>query len=114
MDKAKLLDQIGLPEDEVELEGIGTVRVRALSRYEILLANKGVADDDVVTMEQNMLAMAMLDPQMTKADIGKWQKISPIGQMQAVVAKVNELSGVGEGVQKEAYKSIREDAQPGV
>lgn len=107
MDKAKLLNQGTLKEEDVEIPGVGTVRVRALSRYEIMLAGK-TTGDDAMAMEQAMLAMAMVDPKMTKAEIAQWQKASPIGQMQAVVYKVNELSGVNKDSQKEAYKSLRD------
>lgn len=107
MDKTKLLNQGTLAEEDVEIPDVGTIRVRALSRYEIMLAGK-TTGDDAMAMEQAMLAMAMVDPKMTKAEIAQWQKVSPIGQMQAVVHKVNELSGVNKESQKEAYKSLRD------
>jgi hypothetical protein len=113
MDKEALLKQSSLPEDDVELDGVGTVRVRALSRYEIMLAGK-TAGDDPLAMEQTMISMAMVDPKLTKGEVERWQKISPIGQMQAVTTRINELSGVGNDAQKEAYKSLRDDAEPGV
>lgn len=109
-DKAQLLNQATLPEADVELDGVGTVRVRALSRYEIMLAGKSTGDDPLA-MEQMMLSMAMVDPKLTKAEVEQWQKVSPIGQMQAVAGKINELSGVGESVQKEAYKSFRDEPE---
>lgn len=105
-DKARLFDQLGLPEADVELDGVGTVRVRALSRYEILLAGKGADENDVLAIEQAMLSMAMISPRMSKTDVEKWQKASPIGQIQRVTTKVNELSGVGQNSGKDAYKSV--------
>jgi hypothetical protein len=113
-DKARLFDQLGLPEADVELDGVGTVRVRALSRYEILLAGKGKDENDVLAIEQAMLSMAMVSPQVSKADVEKWQKASPIGQIQRVTTKVNELSGVGQNSGKDAYKSVRGEPEPGV
>jgi hypothetical protein len=113
-DKARLFDQLGLPEADVELDGVGTVRVRALSRYEILLAGKGKDENDVLAIEQAMLSMAMVSPRMNKADVERWQKASPIGQIQRVTSKVNELSGVGQNSGKDAYKSVRGEPEPGV
>jgi hypothetical protein len=111
VDKAKLLNQSGLRQEEVEIEGLDEpITVRALSRHEIMLAGK-MTGDDALEMEQLMLSWAMVDPKLTKKEVELWQKNSPLGQMQAVILKVNELSGVGEGVQKAAYKSLREDSE---
>ncbi len=105
MDKSQLTAQT-LPAGTVDLDGVGTVHVRGLSRFELLLAGK-VGGDDVALMERKMLSMAMVDPEMTEKDVEAWQKNSPAGQIAPVVAKVNELSGVGQAASKEAYKSLR-------
>lgn len=104
MDKSALLTE-RLPRGEVEIEGVGQVTVRGLSRYELLLAGKGVADGDVVRVEQRMVAMGMVDPPMSEDDVAAWQKASPAGEIMPVVNKINELSGVGKEFQKNAYKS---------
>jgi hypothetical protein len=111
MDKNALLTE-RLPRGEVEIPGVGAVTVRGLSRYELLLAGKG--QEDVTVMEQRMLSMGMVDPEMTEQDIAEWQKCSPAGEIMPVVALINELSGVGRDVQKEAYKSLRDESGPGV
>ncbi|SCG38246.1 hypothetical protein [Micromonospora zamorensis] len=108
MDKTKLTAQT-LPSGTVEVEGVGEVHVRGLSRFELLLAGK-VGGDDVALMERKMLSFAMTDPEMTEKDVEAWQKTSPAGQIAPVVAKVNELSGVSRGASKEAYKSLREES----
>lgn len=112
MDKSKLLGQ-GLPEEDLEIEGVGTIRIRALSRYEIMVAGKA-NPDDVLAMEQQMLSIAVLDPKLTEKEVAQWQKSSPLGQVQEVIQAINRLSGVTKDSQKEAYKSLREDSQPGV
>ena len=110
-DKAHLFDKLGLPEDDVKLEGVGVVRVRALSRYEVLLASKGVNEDDTLAIEQAMISMAMVEPKMSKKDVEKWQRESPLGQIQHVTSKINELSGIGKNSGKDAYKSVREQPE---
>lgn len=107
MDKAALLTE-RLPRADVELpDGTGTVTVRGLSRYELLLAGKGASESDVASVEQRMLSMAMVDPELSISEAETWQRVSPAGEIAPVVAKINELSGVTKQAQKEAYKSLR-------
>lgn len=107
--KARLLAP-RLPEGDVEIGGVGTVRVRALTRAELLhvgrLESKGPA-----AMERYTLACAMLDPAMTEDDVAAWQQASPAAELNVVSEKVNELSGIAPGAPKEAYKSVR--GEPG-
>lgn len=105
MDKAALFAE-RLPRADVDIPGVGTVTVRGLSRMELLLAGK-LSDQGPAVMERRMLSYAMVDPEMSEADVEKWQACSPAGEIAPVVAKVNELSGIGAGADKEAYKSVR-------
>lgn len=106
-DKAGLFARLGLPEEDVKLDGVGVVRIRALSRYEILLGTKGAQQDDVLAIEQAMVSMAMVEPKMSKADVEQWQKLSPMGQLQQVTSRINALSGVGTAATNDALKSFR-------
>lgn len=108
MDKAALLTE-RLPRADVEIEGVGTVTVRGLSRYELLLAGKGAEETDTATVEQKMLAMAMVDPELSVSEVAAWQRAAPAGEIQPIVMAINELSGVTKSAQKEAYKSVREE-----
>jgi hypothetical protein len=101
-----------LPKDEVEIPGVGTITVRGLSRIEMLHAGRGEPDPE--TMERRMLAIAMVDPPLTESEAGDWQNISPAGELMPVLAAINRLSGIGRDVQKEAYKSLREESGSGV
>lgn len=107
MDKSALLTE-RLPRGEVEIEGVGTVVVRGLSRYELLLAGKS-ANGDVLAAERRTLAMGMVDPEMTEADVEQWQKSSPAGEIMPVMQKINDLSGVTKQAQREAYAAFREE-----
>lgn len=108
MDKSALTAP-RLPEADVEIPGVGTVRVRGLSRFELLLAGK-TGGDDTAAMERKMLSFAMVDPDLSEKDVEAWQKASPAGEIAPVVAAVNELSGVGRESAKEAYKSVRDES----
>lgn len=106
MDKSKLINQT-LPEADVEIPGVGTVRVRGLTRYEMQMIWKLEAGDEV--KERKNLALAMVDPPMSEAEVEAWQKSSPAGQINRVAMEVNRLSGIGRDAEKEAYKSVRDE-----
>lgn len=110
LDKSALTSQAAMPQEDVELEGLGTVVVRGLSRYETLLATKGIDETDTLRIEQRMVAMGMVEPVMSEKDVAAWQKASPLGQMKPITSAINRLSGIGTDAGRDAYKSVRDDA----
>lgn len=92
-----LLDRVSDRTAEVEIEGVGTVTVRALSRHEMIQGGKL---EDSMAQERYILSKAMVDPPMGEHDVAAWQKCSPPGEINAVAMKVNELSGIGQGADK--------------
>lgn len=105
----ELLFKARLPEADVEIEGIGTVRVRGLSRAEALSIQK-VAGSGTDILERKMLALAMVSPRMTEGEVREWQEAAPAGELEPVTVKVQELSGINEDSAKAAYKEF--DAYP--
>lgn len=99
MDKSTLT-AARLNSEDLELPGVGTITVRGLSRFELLLAGKLADDKGTAAMEQHMLSMAMVDPEMSTKDVEAWQKASPAGEIAPVISLVNRLSGVGQGADK--------------
>lgn len=116
MDKEKLLaarhdTAHGMPEADVDIPDVGTVRVRGLNRGEVFQVQqvKGVA-----AIERRILALGMLDPELTESEVARWQQTSPAGELEPVVDKVRKLSGLSDQASKEAYKSLREGSGDGV
>jgi hypothetical protein len=103
-----LLSKPRLPEADVEIPGLGVVRVRGLSRAEVLIIQK-VADSGEDILERKMLAAAMVSPRRTEGQVREWQEASPVGELQPVVARVMELSGMDEDAAKETYKELASD-----
>jgi hypothetical protein len=94
----------GMPEDDVELPGgIGTVRVRGLSRWEVLAARATATDAD---REVAILKFAMVDPTMTEEQAAEWMKLAPAGELEPVTDKIGQLSGLAPGAAKEAVKEF--------
>lgn len=102
----------GFPEDDVEVPGMGTVRVRGLSRHEVIHVQS--AKGGPVKVEQLTVSLGLVDPQMTEDEVRQWQKLSIGGEMEPVTLAIGRLSGMLPGADKEAYKSFRDESDAGV
>jgi hypothetical protein len=108
-DKA-LLFKDRLPEADVDVPGVGTVRVRALSRADVLgMQAAKVEGEDGGAFERRMLALSLVEPALTEDEIGQWQRASKPGELEAVTAKVNELSSLDKAAAKEAYVEFEQN-----
>lgn len=103
--KARLLaDRVTANTGTVEIEGVGPVTVRGLTRFEFAMLNKRHPEVGQ-QQEAETIAICMVDPPLTVADVEQWQKSAPAMELNTVAAKINELSGIAKGADKEAYKS---------
>ena len=101
-----------LPEEEYELAGLGTLRIRGLSRGEVLAAQHD--DPRLAVFERRLLARGVVDPKLTETDVGRWQEASPAGEMEPLIKRIERLSGIGSEVEKGAYESFRDEPGPRV
>ena len=83
------------------------VTVRALTRKEILSAQKDHDGSDTAAIECAMLSLALVDPVMTPEEVATWQAVSPAGELEPVTDALSELSKINVGAAKETYKSFR-------
>jgi hypothetical protein len=97
-----------LPEAEVEIPGVGTVRVRGLSRAEALEMQK-ISGSGALMIERRMLALAMIEPRMTEGEIREWQEASAAGELEPVTNRITELSGMNDDSARNAYKEQASD-----
>ena len=104
----------GLPEDSYDVPGIGTVLVRGMSRGEVFAMQKSKSDGgikDEGAWERRLLSIALVDPPMTEAEVGEWQRVSQAGEIEPVTKLVHRLSGLDEGAEKSGVPGV--GAQPG-
>lgn len=83
---------------DVELPGGKVVKVRGMTRMEMMLTRKNDAPFEVV--EQRMLAFCMVEPRMTVGQAAAWQKATGPMVLTPVTNAIRELSGLGEGADK--------------
>lgn len=80
-------------EEDYTLESGLTVKIRPLTRLEVLAVNK-LQGLDTGQKEQKYLSMAMVLPRMTEADVRKWQGASAAGELEPLVERVQVISGL--------------------
>lgn len=105
--KADLLKKRLFGVDDVEIPGVGIVKVRPLSRSEVLeLEGKEMSAAEA---EQKLVAKAMVEPKLTEAEVAEWQASSPAGELKPVNDAICRMSGiqVNNAAAKEAVKQFR-------
>jgi hypothetical protein len=101
-----------LPEEEYELPGLGVLRIRGLSRGEVLAAQHD--DPRLAVFERRLLAKGIVDPKLTETDVGRWQEASPAGEMEPLIKRIERLSGIGGEIAKDTYESFRDESGAGI
>lgn len=95
-----------LPEDDVEVEGVGTVRVRGLSRAE---ANAVKVHQGTEKLEQKILTFGMVNPALTEDEVARWLRAASYGELEPVLTRIGELSGLMDDSAKKAVKEFAAD-----
>lgn len=107
VDKATLL-AVKLPEAEVEIPDVGTVRVRGLSHGEVLEAT---AARERGRNEAVTLAFGLVEPTVTEDEAAAWLTSITFGQVSPILIEVMRLSGFGPSADKETWKEL--ESEPG-
>lgn len=107
VDVNALTSQRALKTEEISLEGIGTIKVRALTRAE----SHEVSDAKTeVDKEKTILRWGMVDPEMSYQDVDNWMAAAPADQLQLVTLTISHLSGMLDGEGKQMYERFRAEA----
>lgn len=93
-----------LPEHDVETPA-GTVRVRALSRAEVL--SLAPLAGDAQEIEVRVVAWGLIDPALSVDEVRDWQKATTGEAITAISDAVAKLSGMGPDAQSEAEARFR-------
>jgi len=102
VDKGALLAR-RLNEGEHEIEGVGTVKIRGLSRAEVLTAQKL---GDTAKSDRFMVARALLEPTLTEADVQTWQENSGAAEIEGLTVAIANLSGLGAKADKSGVSGV--------
>lgn len=94
--------------EDLTLPSGKVVRVRGLSRYELMFNGKGTEDSRVI--EVRNAVSCLVQPKLTVAQAEQWQRRSLAGgDFKVLSEKIRDLSGLGEGADKSDPGAVRED-----
>lgn len=90
---------LDLDGEDLTLPSGRLVRVRGLSRHEILFAAKGTDDNGLI--ERRNIVACLVIPKMTMAQVEQWQRNSAAGgDLKALSEAIRDRSGIGTGADK--------------
>jgi hypothetical protein len=76
------------------------VRLRGLSRHELMFNGKGAENDNALIERRNVVS-CLLQPKLTLPQVEKWQRNSAAGgDFKVLSERIRDLSGLGEGADK--------------
>jgi hypothetical protein len=85
--------------EDLQLPSGRLVRVRGLSRFELMLNSRDTEDPAVV--EVRNVTTCLVQPKMSEAQVRSWQKRSAAGgDFRALSERIRDLSGLGQGAAK--------------
>lgn len=93
-----------LPQDKIEIEGVGVVTVRGLNRKEALQVRE--SGDTPEEQEPWIIHFGMVEPALSLDDAEAWCRVAPAGELQELTVRIAELSGMVPGQAKDATKSV--------
>ncbi|QJY51250.1 hypothetical protein [Pseudonocardia broussonetiae] len=93
-----LLTPVADVTEDVDLGNGRRVKVRGLTRYELILSGKGT--DDATLVERRNLSTCLVEPKLTLAQAERWQKASTPDVIAKVTNAIRRLSGLAEGAAK--------------
>jgi hypothetical protein len=100
-----IADEVSTNTQDVTLPNGKVVKVRGLSRFELLLNGKGTEDSALI--ERRNVATCMVQPRMTEKQVEAWQKASNPTALAAITVAIRDLSGLGEGAAKSDLPEVR-------
>jgi hypothetical protein len=100
-----LTSGVTLQEDDHKLDDGTWVRIRALSRAEVLRI-QAIGRDKALELERHTVSAGLVIPRMTVEQVATWQGNDAAGgDIGRLMEHIRDLSGLGEGAAKAAYKS---------
>lgn len=91
-------------EDDFEIPGRGSIRVRGLSSAEV----HKIKDEPPKKAECMIVAMASVDPLLTEEEAARLQRKWSAGLWKRLVEQVQRLSGLADGAAKSDVPAVRE------
>src|SRR5262245_25175130 len=101
-----------LREAEIPIPGKGMIRVRELSRSEVVDELNAVdRSSDPALWEATLVALSLVAPVLSVEEVAEWRTSSEPHEIGAVIDKLTELSALTRDAAKAAWKEM--ESEPG-
>ncbi|HVW34045.1 MAG TPA: hypothetical protein VHL53_16030 [Acidimicrobiia bacterium] len=107
IDKAALLAPT-VREEDFEIPGKGTVRIRRLNRRQAVELLSMAKNDRGEQADMLALSWALVDPQITAEEAAAWNETAGIDDITPLLARIYELAGIAEGADKSSGAADRD------
>lgn len=91
---------LNLRTEEIELEGVGTILVRELTRFEMVEVQE--LEDDRQAQDTKALFFGIAEPSLSLEEVAAFRKAQGSSVCERIARKVNQLSGIGKDATKSA------------
>ncbi len=106
---ADFLTKVEHPAKDVQLPSGRLVRVRGLTRAELIAGGAGT--EDPAEVERRNVATCLVNPAMNREMVRKWQaNPGSVADLAKITEAIRDLSGLGEGAQKSDVAQARNGA----
>lgn len=106
---AEALTKSHLPEDDVPLDDVGLIRVRGLSRQEVLDMPDTDGEGGLIAQNRYIVARGMVRPAMTEDAVEAWMGAGTSPEVNKALAKIGELSGLTPTAAKDVTRELLTD-----
>lgn len=103
---------LSLRTGEVEIEGLGAVLCRELTRFEMVEVQE--LEGDRQAQDQRALFFGIVDPELSMDEVAAFRKAWGNAACETIARKVNALSGIGKDAAKSDLPSDGERSDAGV
>jgi hypothetical protein len=91
--------------DDLTLPSGKLIRVRGLSRHELMFNGRNT--DDNALVERRNVVSCVVEPKLTLAQVEAWQRKSAAGgDFRALSEAIRDRSGLGEGADKSGVRDV--------
>lgn len=91
--------------EDFHLDGVGTVKIRSVSRELVMSLNSQDPPVTPIDRERQIVSAALVEPKLSVEDVTAWQASSPAGEIEPLTRAIMKLSGLGKDAAKAAVKS---------
>lgn len=110
--KARLMALCAMPEDTIEIPGVGQVKLRGLSRSEVVglgVQSPDLTQSELFDLTVKVVSKSLVEPKLTGAQVDTLMNHVPADVFNILVDTAMRLSGLDEGASKDVVSTFHSE-----